>query len=146
MAEQKEGIGPDPDLMAQLRKQWLILIEIAVWGDIKSDKIGLLSKLRKRILDLGERLKSLVADRSWIPRQREQLKNLLGSCLSLRDALLLAERTAQDLGGGADLEALSQSLITLHTLIVDDLQKQENAWAQALEMINKNALNEDCEE
>ncbi|HUW97862.1 MAG TPA: hypothetical protein VMV40_03325 [Acidiferrobacter sp.] len=139
-------VGPDPELMAQLRKRWLVLIEIAVWGDIRSDKLGLLGKLRKRFLDLGERLKSLEADRTWIPRQRERLKNLLGSCLSLRDALLLAERTAQDLTGGTDLETLGQNLIILHTLVVTDLQKQENTWAQALAAINKSGLSEDDEE
>lgn len=136
----------DPALMAHIKKQWLLLIEIAVWGDIKSDKIGLTSKFRKRVLDLGERLRSLEADRSWIPQEREQLKNLLGSCLSMRDALLLAERTAQDLNGGQDLARLTHSLISLHKTIMTDLQKHENEWAQALTTINKNALNENDEE
>ena len=148
MNESTDSIGPDPELLAQLKEHWLALMEIAVWGDIKSDKLGATSKLRKRLLDLGERLKSLSADRGWIPHKREQLKNLLGSCLSMRDALLLAERTAQDLTGGSDLDALTGKLIALHTIVMTDLQRQENLWAQTLESINKNALrdNEEIEE
>ncbi|MHB8253181.1 MAG: hypothetical protein ACYDEV_05660 [Acidiferrobacter sp.] len=146
MAEQNASIGPDPELIVRLKKQWLVLIEAAVWGDIKCDKIGVIGKLRKRILDLGERLKSLESDRAWIPRERERLKNLLGSCLSMRDALLLVERTAQDLTGGGDMETLTQSLINLHAAVMSDLQKQENGWAQALEAINKSALIEGDEE
>lgn len=148
MNEPTSPIGPDSELLAQLKGHWLALIEIAVWGDIKSDKLGATSKLRKRLLDLGERLKSLSADRCWIPHRREQLKNLLGSCLSMRDALLLAERTAQDLTGGADLDALTGKLIAIHTIVMTDLQKQENLWAETLEAINKGALidNEEIEE
>lgn len=148
MNESKGSLGPEPELLARLKEHWLALIEIAVWGDIRSDKLGAASKLRKRLLDLGERLKSLGADREWIPHKREQLKNLLGSCLSMRDALLLAERTAQDLTGGADLDALNGRLIALHTIVMTDLQRQENLWAQALESINTTALddNEEIEE
>lgn len=136
------SIGPDPELLAQLKGHWLALMEIAVWGDIKSDKLGATGKLRKRILDLGERLKSLGADRDWIPHERERLKNLLGSCLSMRDTLLLTERTAQDLTGGADLDALTGRLIALHTIVMTDLQRQENLWAQALQSINNDALSD----
>ena len=142
MNESTGPIGPDPELLAQLKGHWLALMEIAVWGDIKSDKLGATGKLRKRVLDLGERLKSIGADRDWIPHQRERLKNLLGSCLSMRDALLLAERTAQDLTGGTDLDALTGRLIALHTIVMTELQGQENLWAEALQSINKEALSD----
>jgi hypothetical protein len=145
MNESTGPIGPDPELLAQLKGHWLALMEIAVWGDIKSDKLGATGKLRKRVLDLGERLKSIGADRDWIPHQRERLKNLLGSCLSMRDTLLLTERTAQDLTGGADLEALTGKLIALHTIVMTDLQRQENLWAQALQSINQEALGDNEE-
>ncbi len=142
MNQSTSPVGPDPELLAQLKGHWLALMEIAVWGDIKSDKLGATGKLRKRILDLGERLRSLGADRDWIPHKRERLKNLLGSCLSMRDTLLLAERTAQDLTGGADLDALTGRLIALHTIVMTELQGQENLWAEALQSINKEALSD----
>ncbi len=137
--------GPDPDWLAGLKREWLALIEVAVWGDLKSPKIGALSKFRKRVLDLGERLKSLSADRDWIPRERERLKNLLGSCLNLRDTLLLAERAAQDIDGGEDLDRLTRHMIALHRAITSDLRDHENAWARALETLNKDALDDDAD-
>lgn len=130
-------------LVATARAQWVMLMDLAVWGDLKSEQLGLLGKLRKRILDLGERLKSLDGDRGWIPRRRERIKNLLGSCLSARDALLQAERAAQGVTGGRDMEKLSEAFVALHKLITSDLQGHENAWAETLQALNKGALQEE---
>ncbi len=132
-------------LIATARAQWVMLMDLAVWGDLKSEQLGLLGKLRKRILDLGERLKSLDGDRAWIPKRRERIKNLLGSCLSARDALLQAERVAQGVTGGRDIEKLSEVFVALHKLITSDLQGHENAWAETLQALNKGALQEEDE-
>lgn len=141
-----EDVALPAELMARLRTRWQLLIDIAVWGDIKSEQLGLLARLRKRILELGERLKSLEAERSWIPRRRERIKNLLGSCLSARDTLLQAERAAQGVTGGCDLDALSQAFVDLHRIMTAELQGHENAWAETLQALNKGSLEDEEEE
>ncbi len=141
----EEGVALPAELLADARAQWMALIDVAVWGELKSEQLGLLGKLRKRILDLGERLKSLDGDRTWIPRRRERIKNLLGSCLSARDALLQAERAAQGVTAGRDVERLSQAFVALHKLITGDLQGHENAWAETLQALNRGALQEEDE-
>ena len=140
-----EDVALPAELMAQAQAQWMTLMTVAVWGDLKSEQLGLLGKLRKRILDLGERLKSLDGDRAWIPKRRERIKNLLGSCLSARDALLQAERAAQGVTGGRDIGKLSEAFVALHRLITSELQGHENAWAETLQALNKEALQEDGE-
>ncbi|MDA8390654.1 MAG: hypothetical protein M0Z76_08015 [Gammaproteobacteria bacterium] len=136
-------LEPDPEWIGSLRAHWLGLIDCAVWGDLKSDKLGAVAKLRKRILELGERLRSVAADRTWIPKPRERLKNALGSCLNLRETLVLVERSAQELTGGGDLAAFSERLMAFHGLVQTTLPTHETAWAQALENINKDALADD---
>ena len=140
-----EDVALPAELMAQAQAQWMTLMTVAVWGDLKSEQLGLLGKLRKRILDLGERLKSLDGDRAWIPKRRERIKNLLGSCLSARDALLQAERAAQGVTGGRDIGKLSEAFVALHKLITSELQGHENAWAETLQALNREALQEDDE-
>ncbi|MHB1607608.1 MAG: hypothetical protein ACYCXX_03020 [Acidiferrobacter thiooxydans] len=141
-----EDVALPAELVARLRARWQLLIDIAVWGDIKSEQLGLLTRLRKRILELGERLKSLDADRAWIPKRRERIKNLLGSCLSARDTLLQTERAAQGVTGGRDLEALSQVLVDLHRIMTTELQEHENAWAETLQVLNKGSLEDEEDE
>jgi len=145
MADPKDAVLLDPDLVWRMRQQWLAAIELAVWGHIKCEQLGLLGKLRRRILDLGERLKSLEADRLWIPQERERIKNLLGSCLAAHDALLLAEKTAQSLTDGPDTQKLRQALTEIQTLVTGELQAHENRWAETLQHINKNALSDEDE-
>ncbi|MHB1512181.1 MAG: hypothetical protein ACYCTF_02335 [Acidiferrobacter sp.] len=140
-----DDVALPAELMAQAQAQWMTLMAVAVWGDLKSEQLGLLGKLRKRILDLGERLKSLGGDRAWIPKRRERIKNLLGSCLSARDALLQAERAAQGVTGGRDIGKLSEAFVALHKLITSELQGHENAWAETLQALNRGALQEDDE-
>jgi hypothetical protein len=66
--------------------------------------------------------------------------------VAARDALLLVERTAQSLTGGADLPVLTQTLINIHTIVISELQDQENHWANTLQAINKGALDDQEEE
>ncbi|WP_298137530.1 hypothetical protein [Acidiferrobacter sp.] len=136
----REEVALPATLTADLRARWLALVDIAVWGDLKSEQLGLLGRMRKRILELGERLKSLDADRAWIPIRRERIKNLLGSCLSAREALLLAERAAQGVTGGGDADALSQAFVDLHRIVTVELARHENTWAETLQALNKGSL------
>lgn len=135
----------DPALLASLRARWLSLMDLAVWGDLKGDKLGALTRLRKRLLEVGERLRSVAADRHWIPQPRERLKNLLGSSISLRDALVLAERSIQDVTAGKDKDRLNEQFVALHGLIQTDLRARENQWAAALQEINKKALDDSAD-
>ena len=118
-----------------LRSQWLRLMELALWGELKSARLGAAGKLRKRLLELGERLASLCADRAWIPRPREQLKNALASALNLKDALLQVEQSAQGLEGGAGHADFEAALIAFHRDLLDGLAERENLWAALLDAL-----------
>lgn len=141
--EFKALIELEPQWRAEIESQWTRLMALAVWGDLKCANIGALPKLRKRVLDLGEKWRSLFNDRSWIPHPRERLKNILGSALSLRDSLQATERATQDLIGGADLAQFNAVFAHLRRAIVEDIAQREHAWATALDSINKDAADQD---
>ncbi len=124
--------GPWPE---GLRAQWLALMELAVWGELKATRLGGAGKLRKKLLELGERLVSLAADRAWIPRPREQLKNALASALNVKDALLQLEQSAQGVEGGADRPAFEAALIRFHRDLLAGLAERENHWATLLDAL-----------
>ena len=130
--EVRRAVTLDPVWMGEVKRTWLALMEISVWGDVKSSRLGAMSKLRKKVLDVGEKLKSLAADRAWIPHPREQVKNALGSSFNLKDSLLQLERSAQDVDGGSELATFNALMIELHGLIVQPLAPLENQWATLL--------------
>ena len=130
--EVKRAVTLDPVWVSEVRRAWLALMELSVWGDVKSSRLGAMSKLRKKVLDVGEKLKSLAADRAWIPHPREQVKNALGSSFNLKDSLLQLERSAQDVDGGSELATFNALMIKLHGLIVQPLAPLENQWATLL--------------
>ena len=130
--EVRRAVTLDPVWITEIRRTWLALMEITVWGDVKSSRLGAMSKLRKKVLDVGEKLKSLAADRAWIPHPREQVKNALGSSFNLKDSLLQLERSAQDVDGGSELATFNTLMIKLHGLIVQPLVPLENQWATLL--------------
>jgi hypothetical protein len=113
------------------RRHWTALVALAVLGDLKTQRIGALPRLRRRVLDLGERLRSVLAARDWIPQPRDQLKNALASALSLRESLAQVEAGAADLDGGADLDALRAELAAIGASLAV-LEPRMNAWASLL--------------
>lgn len=119
---------------------WQELMHIAVWGDLKSAQVGGVPRLRKRVLDLGEKWRSVFNSRDWLPQPREQIKNALASAANLRDSLLLLERAAQELEGGEERERFGTVLIALHREAVGPLRDRENQWAFALDAVNQAAL------
>lgn len=123
-----------------VQTDWLALMRVLVFGELKSKSVGALPKARKRALDLGEKWRSLFAARDWIPKPREQLKNALGSALALRDALNNLERAVQDIEGGKDFSALSDIILRMHRLATGPLAERENAWATALAALNRAGL------
>jgi hypothetical protein len=131
--EVARALALDPAWAAALRSQWSRLIEIAVFGDLKSQRLGALPRLRKKTLDCGEKLRSLLAPRDWIPQPREQLKNALASTLALEQSLADLETGAAELEGGADLEAYRAAISELATTARDELRVRSNEWASLLD-------------
>lgn len=129
----REAVTIAPQLVSALRQHWLALMDLAVWGEIKSSRMGATARMRKRLLEVGEKLRSLTADRAWIPHPREQVKNALGSAYSLKDALMQFERAAQDVDGGGDYAAFAAAVIALHQCLLARLPDLENHWAGLLD-------------
>ncbi len=132
----------DRGWLAEARSAWLALMELAVFGDVKSSRLGAATRLRKRALEVGERLRSLGADRAWIPHPREQLKNALASALALRESLAQLETQAREMDGGDEAQALAAAIERLGAL-VEGLRPLENRWAATLEALNHGPENED---
>lgn len=128
----KQALAFDPAWVRQARQTWRGLMDLAVWGDIGSARLGTVGRVRKRVLEVGEKLKSLTGDRGWIPHPRERLKNALASALHFKDSLNELVRLAGDLDRGADLEALRSGLAGLRHL-VQELAPHEQRWAQLLD-------------
>ncbi len=127
------ALALDPAWAARLREQWLNLMALAMFGDLKSQRIGSLPRARKKALDCGEKLRSLLADREWIPQPREQLKNALASALALEQTLTELETGAQELEGGADRDAYRAAVAELGATARDELRGRSNEWATLLD-------------
>lgn len=123
----------DPERIATLRRDWLALLDLAVFGDIGSSKIGALDRLRKRLLESGEGLRSLTNDRSWIPHPREQIKSAMGSSVKLRDVLLGLERAAQSVDAGEDFKRFEQLLLGYRQNLLELIERHETLWATLLD-------------
>jgi hypothetical protein len=130
--EVKAALALDAAWVAELRAGSLALLELAVWGDVTSARLGAVARLRKRALELGEKLRATVADRSWIPHPRGQLKNALASARAVSDALTAVENSVHDMNGGHDLAALKHQLDALAREI-DRLRELGNRWAALLD-------------
>lgn len=125
----------DAETLAGLRRDWLALLDLSVFGEVKSSKIGAVDRLRRRLLEIGEGLRSLINDRSWIPQPREQIKGAMGASVKLRDALLGLERAAQAVDGGADFARFERELLDFRQRLLMLIEKHENAWAALLEAL-----------
>ena len=123
----------DNEMLSRLRRDWLELLELSVFGDVKSSKIGAVDRLRRRLLEIGEGLRSLTNDRRWIPQPREQIKSAMGASLKLRDTLLGLERAAQHLDGGKDFSGFEHELLDFRQRLLRLIEHHEKQWAILLE-------------
>jgi len=123
---------PEAAQRQRWRAQWLALMDLCLWGELKSSQIGTLSRLRKRVLDLGERLRSYASDRQWIPHPRERIKNCLSSGLQLREAAAKVTESLEQLDGGADLAQLRTMWDTFSSSLFGDLGPREEALVALL--------------
>lgn len=126
-AEVARWTRPEEAQRQQWRRDWLVPMDLCLWGELKSSQIGTSSRLRKRVLDLGEKLRSYVGDRQWIPHPRERIKNCLSSGLQLRDALGKVAESLEQLDGGADLAQLHTMWDTFSSSLYADLGPREEA-------------------
>lgn len=133
----------EPEQVADLRARWLRLLDAAVWDELKSGKIGAVPRLRKRLLETGENLRSVVSDRAWIPHPRERVKGAMAAALNLRDALLNLERSAVHLDGGAGFPAFEAELLEFRQRLLSFLERHEQVWGDMLEAQYQEPLDED---
>lgn len=132
-AEVDAVLAFDPAWIADLRSNWLQLMDAAVWDDPAMQRLGDAPRLRKRLLELGERLKSLTASRHWIPHPRERLKSALAAAAGVRETLAASEHLLAGLVPGPGAERLREMLERLRLVIDGLLPARENAWAQLLD-------------
>ncbi len=92
-----------------------------------------MGRIRKRVLDVGEKLRSLTGSREWLPHPRERLKHALGSSYNLKESLSQLDHVADDADGGSDLAAFRQRLGVLRGDIAGPLAALEQAWAALLD-------------
>lgn len=132
-AQVDAALALDPAWVAELRALWLALIDAAVWDDPVLPRLGDAPRLRRRLLELGERLHSLAADRAWIPHPRERLKNALAAALGLRETMAAVKTLFAGAAPDAAARALREAFDALCTRIDCQLPVLENAWAQLLD-------------
>lgn len=125
----------DPAAVADLRAAWSELIVAVVWDDLKSGSIGALPRLRKRVLEVGENLRSLLSDRRWIPHERERVKGAMAASLNLRDSLLQADRAAKLVSGGEDFQRFEERYLAFRQRLITFIEKHEQHWGDLLESL-----------
>lgn len=119
-----------------LRREWLRLADLAVWGAAQSARIGALPRLRRRVAELGERLAAIDAARSWIPRPREQLKSALATVLAAREALTQCAQALEEIDAGAPREALAEALRRIERHAEPRIAAAAEVWARRLDGLN----------
>ncbi len=122
-----------PAWIEALQLQWQQLIAAAVWGDMRMASIGTAPRLRKRVLELGERLRSLTAPRAWIPHPRERLKSALAAALTVRETLDALDALMPDLSPTGDADRLRATVATLRATVEPELTARTAGWARMLD-------------
>ena len=123
----------EPSQVLSLKQYWRTLMDLCVWGQLESGKLGALPRLRKRVLEMGENLASLFGNREWIPQPHQQLKSALGTSVKVRDSLLALERSAVLVEKGADYAEFEKTLIAFRDELLGMLERHEAEWASLLE-------------
>jgi len=127
------ALACDADWLAGLRRDWLALADLAVWGGAQSAKLGALPKLRKRIMELGERLAGLGAPRGWIPQPRERLKSALATAIAAGELLEQCAQVIAELDAGAARNELAAALAALSQRTRARLDERAARWAVLLD-------------
>lgn len=123
----------DAEWLARLRSDWLALADLAVWGGAQSSRLGALPKLRKRVLELGERLAALDAPRAWIPQPRERLKSALATAIAAGELIEQCSQAVAGLDSGAERDGLEAALEILEQHTRTRLNVMAARWAELLD-------------
>lgn len=129
------ALAPDEEETAALRALWLALAGPLVWGGLESPRLGALPKLRRRVLELGERLASLAQPPAWLPGPRARLKSALATALAAREALAQCEQARADLGPGGERAAFDAAWQALSAQVERSLDARCARWATMLETL-----------
>lgn len=132
-AQASAALALDPAWVTGMQTRWRELMDLAVWGDVTMTRLGAAPRLRKRLLELGERLKSLSAARTWIPHPREQLKSALAAAMGVRETQAAVSGMLSELAPGTDAARLQAEFQALAALVEQNLPALENSWAQLLD-------------
>jgi hypothetical protein len=143
-AEVDRALALDTAWEARLRTLWLDLAAVAVFGDLRGPRVGAVPRLRKQVLDAGERLRAVLADRTWIPQPRERLKNALASVLALREILDALASAARELDG-TDATTFRAALAALTAAALDEIASRANEWAALLDRRARDEDNPDSD-
>jgi hypothetical protein len=127
------ALACDAGWLAALRRDWLALADLAMWGGAQSSKLGALPRLRKRIMELGERLAALGAPRGWIPQPRERLKSALATAIAARELLEQCAQALAELEPGTAQDALAAALTDLSRRAHAPLDEHATRWAALLD-------------
>ena len=127
-----EALALDAQWVDALRHAWLSLMEEAVWAELRGERPGVTGRVRRRALELGERLRSLTASRDWIPKPRERVKNALASALGVEQALAATAQDARELRG-PDVARLERALAKLESVLGERLPALKTRWATLLD-------------
>ena len=129
-----EALALDAQWVDALRQAWLALMDEAVWAEFRGVRPGLGGRVRRRALEVGERLRSLTSGRAWIPRPRERLKNALASALSVEEALAAVAQDARELQG-PELARLERALARVQSVLDERLPALKTQWALLLDAL-----------
>ncbi|MGA8048698.1 MAG: hypothetical protein WCA09_00800 [Burkholderiales bacterium] len=127
------ALACDVRWLQALKSDWLALVALAVWGGLQSARIGALPRLRKRILELGEKLAALGAPPQWIAQPRERLKLMLATALAVRELLAQCAQAVAELEAGAQRNALDAALQSLAGRAGARLDDYAARWAGMLD-------------
>ncbi|MDH5692829.1 MAG: hypothetical protein OEZ47_06975 [Gammaproteobacteria bacterium] len=131
--------------ISDFRKQWLGLVDASVFAPIRSDQINLTNRLSKRVFEVGASLKSMSADRAWIPHPREQLKNALGSSVKLRDAMQAVDSMLPQLKDDEASNKFVSQWKEFQNTIIEFLAPLENRWAEILDSQLNDSIDDEDE-
>jgi len=126
----------DQNRLNDIKTKWLALVQLLMWGDVSSKKIGALPRSRKRVLEVGESFGSFIAEKTWITQPRQQLKSALGSSVKLRDSLSALSLVSKHITEGGDAEKYQHLAKELDEMLVELILEYEYKWADILEAQN----------
>ena len=117
----------------KIKSKWLEVVQLLMWCDVSSKKIGALPRSRKRILEVGESFGSFISSKEWITQPRQQLKSALGSSVKLRDSLSALTLVNKHITEGAESEKYQRLVKELDDMLMALILEYEFKWAELLD-------------